>query len=424
MYTVFNLFVAVAALSAAIRPASAQGLTRLEAVQTALDNNPRVAAGLEAWRAAKARRLVALAPEDPELEIEFEELPGVFDTGQFGERNIGITQRIESPLKWWFRQRAFGQEAEFVRYSALEATRLEVATRAKVLFDRLLADQEMLASSEDNLRLTRDFARKTRIRFESGDVSRLEPMRADVQVGLAGTQLADAEARLAISKASLNTVLGRDASIPVEITGELSLASETFDLEALKSLAMARRPDLLGGRQSLMSARSSQSGTVASLVPDLSLSISRQTVAGANSRSSSWRTTFGIEIPVWALFRQRGEISGAAAEVRKAEAENKDIRQSAMLEVESRFASLTAARKKAELFQTGILKLAEAAHEATSESYRQGKATYLDLLEAQRTLTETRIANFESIFDYRRALAELEQATGGSLGEAPQMNTR
>ncbi len=219
-------------------------------------------------------------------------------------------------------------------------------------------------------------------------------------------------------------MLGRDASIPVEITGELSLASETFDLEAVKTLAMARRPDLLGGRQSLMSARSSQSGTVASLVPDLSLSISRQTVAGANSRSSSWRTTFGIEIPVWALFRQRGEISGAAAEVRKAEAENKDIRQSAMLEVESRFASLTAARKKAELFQTGILKLAEAAHEATSESYRQGKATYLDLLEAQRTLTETRIANFESIFDYRRALAELEQATGGSLGEAPQMNTR
>lgn len=415
MYTVFNLFVAIVALSAAVRPASAQVLTRSEAVQIALDNNPRVTAGLEAWRAAKARRLVALALEDPELEIEYEELPGVFDTGQFGERNIGITQRIESPVKWWFRQRAYGHEAESVRYSAFEATRLEVATQAKVLFDRLLADQKMLASSVDNLRLARDFAQKTRTRFESGDVSRLEPMRAEVQVGLAETQLADAQAGLTTSKASLNTVLGRDVSTPVEIAGELSLSSETLDLDTLKSLAMARRPDLLGGRQSLMSARSSQSGTVASLVPDLRLSISRQTVVGTNSRSKFWRTSFGIEIPVWALFRQRGEVSGAAAEVRQAEAENKDIRQSAMLEVESRFAALVAARRKAELFQTGILKLADASYEATSESYRQGKATYLDLLEAQRTLTETRIANFESIFDYRRALAELEQATGGSL---------
>ena len=393
----------------------AEPLTRTRAVQIAVENNPQVAAAEAEWRGAKFRRWVALAPADPELELEFEELPGVFDTGKFGERNIGITQRIESPLKWWFRQRSLAQGAESIRYSALEVTRLEVATRTKVLFDRLLTDQEMLVSSEDNLRLAKDLAKRARTRFESGDVARLEMIRADVQVGLAESQLADALARLSTSRASLNTVLGRNVAVPVEISGELSLASKTFELDALRSLAIARRPDLLGGRQSLLSARSSQSGTVASLVPDLNLSISRQTIVGPTSRSSFWRTTFGIELPVWALFRQRGEISMAKAEVRQTEAEYSGLRQRAMLEVESRFAALTAARKKAELFQTGILKLARMAHEATSESYRQGKATYLDLLEAQRTLTQTRIAYFESIFDYRRALAGLEQATGGSL---------
>lgn len=395
--------------------AHAEQLTREDAVAIAVKMNPRVAAAQAEWEAARAERLVSIALEDPELEIEYEELPGVFDTGSFGERNVGITQRIESPFKWWYRQRAAGQAAESVRFSSFEATRLDVIFETKTAFDRVVVDREILKAARENLELAREFEQKARTRFQAGDVARLEVMRAEVEAGLAENALADAEASLATSKATLNVVLGRNVSEPVDPVGDLALGSASYDLDSLKDRAALHRPDLKGADRSVRSVRSIKSGTVAALVPDLNFGVSRQTIAGANSRSSFWRTSFGIEIPVWAPFRQRGEVSAARAAVRRAEAEYTSLLRATMLEVEVGYAELTAARKRATVFESRVLELASATHQAASESYREGKATYLELLEAQRTLTETKIANYESIFAYRRALAELERATGGSL---------
>lgn len=393
----------------------AEALTRDAAVSIAVKMNPRVAAARADWEVAKAERLVSIALEDPELEFEYEELPGVFDTGAFGERNIGITQRIESPLKWWFRQRAAGQVAESVRFSSFETTRLDVVAETKTAFDRVLVDREILKAATDNLELAREFEQKARTRFLAGDVSRLEVMRAEVEVGLAENELLEAEARLATSKGTLNAVLGRDVSSPIELSGSLSLGSISLELHNLKARAVVERPDLKGADRTVQSIRSAKSETIASLIPDLSLGVSRQTIAGADSRTSFWRTTFGIEIPVWAPFRQRGEVSAASARVRQAEAAYTSTLRSAMLEVETAYAELTAAKKRATVFDTRVLELAAAAREAAAQSYREGKATYLELLEAQRTLAETKIASYESVFAYRRALAELERATGGSL---------
>jgi cobalt-zinc-cadmium efflux system outer membrane protein len=118
---------------------------------------------------------------------------------------------------------------------------------------------------------------------------------------------------------------------------------------------------------------------------------------------------------MWALFRQRGEVNAAAAEVRKAEATREALRRTASLDVEVSYSALSTARKRVEAFEGGVLELAKAVYEVASESYRQGKASYLEVLGAQKTLTETKIAYFESIYKYRRARAEMARATGGSL---------
>lgn len=390
-------------------------LTRSDAVRIALERNPRIAAARAQWAAAKARRLVALAPEDPELEIELEELPGVFDTGQYGERSIGISQQVPFPLKWWFRHRAAAQDAESVRESVYEAARLAVEIDTKVAFDRVLADREIVTAREENLRLARDLAAKSQTRFEAGDVARLEAMRSEVEVGLSENGLARARADLAASEARLAATLGLEGPAPPEVTGTLTTDLPSFELEALRSRAVDRRPDLKGARQAVSRARSIRSGSLWGLAPDLRLGLARQTIGAPGARSSFWRASLGIEVPVWAPFRQRGEVSASSAEVRRAEAEYAGLKQRALAEVASIYAEFEAARNRVELFEAGLLKLAENTRQAAAESYRQGKATYLELLEAQKTLTETRTGYTEALHAYRRAGAELERAIGGSL---------
>jgi cobalt-zinc-cadmium efflux system outer membrane protein len=417
MHSVSSLFLAVSLITLGSFPALADGgpLTRDQAVEIAVASNPTVVAAMAQWRAAQSRKLVALAPEDPELEFEYEELSSPFDLGQFGERNIGISQRIESPVRWWFRWKAASQEAESVRFSIYEVSRHEVRSRTKTLFDRVLADRELRSLAEEGLELAHDFARKARTRFEAGDVARLEVMRAEVQVGLSQNDLSDAISGAEISEARLNAVLGRDPATPIEIAGELSVTPTELDLGALRNMAVARRPDLLGSTQALARAHSSRSGAAASLVPDLSLGISRQTIAGPVARSSFWRTTLGFQIPVWAVFRQRGETGAATSEAQQAEAEHEGLVNKALLEVETSFAAQKSARAKAESFGAGVLALAVSIHETASESYRQGKATYLELLEAQKTLAVVRAEYVEALFAYRSAFAKLERAVGSDL---------
>ena len=75
------------------------------------------------------------------------------------------------------------------------------------------------------------------------------------------------------------------------------------------------------------------------------------------------------------------------------------------------------AEEQVQLFQGTIVAAAERAFEVASRSYREGKATYLDALEAQRSLIEVREEYASALFDHRAALAQLEWATGGELAE-------
>lgn len=406
------LLVGPAAAPARSQPSA---LSRADAVRIALQQNPRIAAAQAAWDNARADRLVALSPENPELELEYEELSGVFDTGSYGERRISIAQRIPSPLRWWFNQRASSHAASYVRTAVFEQTRLDVVVETEQAFDRVLADRQIAAVAEENLGLARDLASKAHTRFEAGDVARLEVLRADVEVGLAESRLADASRHLTASRAALEVLLGWAGKGPLRVAGDLDAASGPEDLETLKRRALDRRSDLAGARSKLNAARAERSAAIAGLVPDLTIGVARQSVGPPGGRTSYWAASFGIELPVWAPFRQRGQLSKTGARERKAEAELNQLEQRATAEVAAGYAALEAAGKKLAVYEAGVLNLAETAHQTAVESYRQGKVTYLEVLESRRTLADARIAHIEALYDHRHALAELERATGGTL---------
>ncbi|MCZ6632374.1 MAG: TolC family protein [bacterium] len=417
MYTTLQAGLIGAALLIVIHSTfiGADTLTREDAVRLALERNPEVIAARKEWDAAQARTVQARALPDPELKLEFEELPGVFSTGAFGERNIGLTQRIEFPAKWWLRNRAAGQRADAIRMSAYEVTRLAVSARTKTTFDRVLAGRKILTYADENLKLTRDFLAKARVRFEAGDVSRLEVLRAEVEVGRAENQVTVAENVIFVARVELNALLAQDIQKETELVGDLDGRSGGLQLESLKKRALENRPDLKGAGLRLAGAQSVRSVAVSSIWPDLNLGIFRQTFAGPNGRTSFWRTSFGLEVPLWAMFRQRGEIAEAGAEVAKAASEEAAVRFQVHLDVEVAFRTVKAAEDQVDLFRDRVLPVAEQAYDIASRSYREGKASYLDLLEARRTLTESRIEYAEALFHYRVSLTRLEQAVGGSL---------
>ena len=409
-----SMFVALCALQT-FHSAGAEELSREEAIRTALENNPEVIAAEMEWAAAQAQVILARGFPDPEFELEYEELPGSMSLGKFGERNIGLSQRFEYPMKRRYNKRAAHYRANALKFSAYDMKKLETVTNVKQAYDRILLGEKILEYTESNLQLKQTFMEKSRIRFEAGDISKLGLLRAEVEVGRAQNQVTVARNELLLPKAELNKLLARDIQTPLDASDDFVFDPPELDLEKLKSAALANRPDIRGSEMTIIESQIRRSAAKSSIIPDLNLGLFRQTIAEPTGNEGYWRIRFGLDIPIWSLFRQRGVTAEANAVVGRATAEKKALHYQTLLEVERAFLAVKTAEEQVRLFREKILSVAEQAYEMASLSYEEGKATYLELLDTQRILTETRIECAETLFHFKSGLTALERSVGGEI---------
>ena len=407
------------ALSAGLIPlerAHAEGMSRINAIRLVVERNPAVEAARNVYEAARAQAQQAGALPDPELEVEFAEVPELGSLSEYGERTIELSQRVEFPLKWWHRLQAGRQHAEATRLAVFEMTKLDITLQAKQAYDRIALQKSLLQHAQQDLDLAQNILRQADIRFEAGDVPQLDVMRASVEVGRATNRLTAAKNDLSVAKTSLNALLARPLQTPFALADSLVYRPVETHLDQLTAAALKQRPDLAGTELQLKALQSQQAAATAAYWPDLNVGLGRQQRhEGGGHEENSWKVRFGIEIPLWAFSRQRGERAEAKAEVAKVVAERDVVRYQVLLETEQAYLDLNTAEEQVALFQDQILPEAERAFEVAGRSYDEGKLTYLELLEAQRTWIETQIEYAQVLFKYRAATAALERAIAGPL---------
>ena len=407
------------ALSAGLIPlerAHAEGMSRINAIRLVVERNPAVEAARNVYEAARAQAQQAGALPDPELEVEFAEVPELGSLSEYGERTIELSQRVELPLKWWHRLQAGRQQAEATRLAVFEMTKLDITLQAKQAYDRIALQKSLLQHAQQDLDLAQNILRQADIRFEAGDVPQLDVMRASVEVGRATNRLTAAKNDLSVAKTSLNALLARPLQTPFALADSLVYRPVETHLDQLTAAALKQRPDLAGTELQLKALQSQQAAATAAYWPDLNVGLGRQQRhEGGGHEENSWKVRFGIEIPLWAFSRQRGERAEAKAEVAKVVAERDVVRYQVLLETEQAYLDLNTAEEQVALFQDQILPEAERAFEVAGRSYDEGKLTYLELLEAQRTWIETQIEYAQVLFKYRAATAALERAIAGPL---------
>ena len=407
------------ALSAGLIPlerAQAEAMSRIDAIRLVVERNPAVEAARNVYEAARAQAQQAGALPDPELEVEFEEVPELGSLSEYGERTIELSQRVELPLKWWHRLQAGRQQAEATRLAVFEMTKLDITLQAKQAYDRIALQKSLLQHAQQDLDLAQNILRQADIRFEAGDVPQLDVMRASVEVGRATNRLTAAKNDLSVAKTSLNALLARPLQTPFALADSLVYRPVETHLDQLTAAALKQRPDLAGTELQLKALQSQQAAATAAYWPDLNVGLGRQQRhEGGGHEENSWKVRFGIEIPLWAFSRQRGERAEAKAEVAKVVAERDVVRYQVLLETEQAYLDLNTAEEQVALFQDQILPEAERAFEVAGRSYDEGKLTYLELLEAQRTWIETQIEYAQVLFKYRAATAALERAIAGPL---------
>jgi cobalt-zinc-cadmium efflux system outer membrane protein len=120
----------------------------------------------------------------------------------------------------------------------------------------------------------------------------------------------------------------------------------------------------------------------------------------------------GLSIPLPLFDTNRGNIEKAEAERRAAELDVKSARRALRRELERLHARLVAYATEARRIQTEVIPRAEQAVQLIREGLERGAFSYIEFVDAQRTLNDARLRRLEALRSFHQDDATVGRLTG------------
>jgi|GEM_PF-937370 len=296
-----------------------------------------------------------------------------------------------------------------LRRLGIEGLRFQLAAAVRKSFYELLAAQSVIALRQQQIVSAQTFQQAATKRAAGGYASDFEAVKSQGDVINAKKLLRAAEGQIAEARVELNTLLGRDPSAPLEVTGTLDTAATERALPDLLALGLADNPSLrvqaMQAEIAGLNVRKARMVRKAdfSVGPSLEYSKSEQ-ILGISATVSLPNKNYG-----------RGEIQTATAEQRKVLAETEGLRREIAGAITKSATQLATARSQLALYSPGYLEQLKAVVEQAERSYAQNATSLLIYLDAKRTYFDTLAAYYEAIAGVATHRADLESAVGVPL---------
>ena len=413
-----KMFVAMMAAASCASMAQAQQTPTTEATQPlgiyTLDQAvlaaggaaPAADAASAAIEAAQAERTVAGLRPNPVVQGQVENVvgSGPYKGLQSAETTVGVAIPIELGGKRGARVAVASAQLSRAELQAA-ITASDIRLQVTQLYIEAIAAERRLATARDQARIAAEVLRGAGVRVQAGRASPLEQQRADVTRINADANVERLTRLAEAARANLARRIGRpiDGRLDAALLDQLP-ASTFGPVEtppAANTLALAAADaDLAIADAGVRLARANR-------VPDLNVGPGLRRLEATNDTAA----VFSISIPIPLFNSGRAAIAQASAQRTQAEA----LRRVTALDVEQ---AITNAQAEAANAATTARAAAGPALAAAQEAariarigYREGKFGQLDLLDAERTLAETRVAAIDALANYQNARAQLERLT-------------
>ncbi|MHB9041447.1 MAG: TolC family protein, partial [Melioribacteraceae bacterium] len=329
----------------------------------------------------------------------------------FSERTQEVNQSFEFPTNYFLRGSKLSTEKEITE-NEFRLTELNIIAQIKSAYFNVLAKENQLKIAEENLAIAEDFFKKAEIRYNVGEGTNLEKLTAKVQFTEAKNNAEVQKNLVKTAYAELNYVLGygKEAKEKLFVLSDsLTYHSKEYTLEGLVNDAEKVNPQLKVSELKVSSSSVSKTLAWSSLLPNFNLAYFKQTRDGDNG---FYGASFGISVPLWFMFDQRGQIQEATANVSIAESELQFTKNSVYLRIKNALTEFQNADRQVQLYVKDILPQADEVYRTASKSYDAGEITYLEFLQAKQTLINSRNNYINALLAHNVAIATLEQTVG------------
>lgn len=402
------------------------GLERLVAVALAESADLRIAAA----RVEEARALagVTRSRRFPEVTAGFsadrskvsEETtplpPGSFTTLDRRRASIDVSHGLD----FWGRLRRLTEAAEAdllaTAYGA-DAVRLDLVSEVVRGWFELHTFDRQLEIARATGATRKEGLELQQLRFDSGIISQLDLSQARAELAAANAAVPELEQAAAETENRLSVLIGRN---PESIDRRTNLEGFALPPEVppgLPSSLLARRPDIAAAEQRLVAANARIGAAKAAYFPTIALTgqfgtESTELSGLLASGSTIWRAAASLVAPVFNAGRTKREVEVARArEVQALESYRKTL-LTAFAEVEDALSARRTARERLTALADGVEAL-DHALELARLRYEGGQSSYLEVLDAQRSLFSAQLGLAAARRAELDAAAALFEALGG-----------
>ncbi|MDR2852481.1 MAG: efflux transporter outer membrane subunit [Burkholderiaceae bacterium] len=324
------------------------------------------------------------------------------------------------------------KEAARARYLATEEARkaVQISLIGAVANGWLtvLADDELLQITRETVQTREDSQKLAQLSFDHGAISEIDLRAAQSLTEAARATLAQLRRQRAQDENALALLLG--APVPPEALDThagvaLEEAAPMADLRAgLPSELLERRPDIRAAEQQLIAANANIGAARANFFPRISLTADIGSASGQlsqlfDSGTRAWTFAPGLVLPLFSGGANVAALDSAWAARRIAQAQYEKTIQSAFREVADALAARATLGEQARALR------AQAQSESvrlklTDLRYRNGVASALDRLDAQRSLFAAQLSAIQVRLVQLQNQAALYTVLGGGWSDAPE----
>jgi cobalt-zinc-cadmium efflux system outer membrane protein len=410
LFSLIPAFILAAPAAAQIAP-----LTLEDAIRLAVESDPGLRAAEAGIDAARGGTRQAHARPNAELSVEVENFDGSGELRGFSgaETTFSIAQELELGGQRSARMRFADRELHGAELERV-LSGLDLIRDVQIAYFRALAAAELVIIAQERLDTAEALNDSIARRVAAARDPLMAGARAEAGLAEARVGLARVQAEAVSARAELASFMGANA--------DFALAAASFALPLAADHDHAA-PD--NANPEIARLATAREAARAAIHVERSLAWRNPTLSFGyrrfEERDGDGALVAGLTLPLGVFNRNQGAVARARAEERRAALNLEASRRALMREYATLERAIAADVAAVGAREEDVIPQAERALALAQDGYGQGAFSYLDVLEAQRALTDARRDRAQALLSFHNNEAAIDRLTARFAATLPDV---
>ena len=400
-------------------PELGDGSTLDDYLLYAVMNNPGLEAAFNRWRASLQQIPQAGALADPNL--QFTQFIQPIETRQGPmERRFALSQKFPWPGKLKL-QAGMAADAANAARQRYEAERLALFRAVTDAFSEYYYLGRAITVVEDNRKLVAYLEGVARANLTAGRGTNADLVRAQVELGQLEDRVATLRDLRTPLAARLNAALNRPTQAPLPFPRTLPAVEADLSEADLFDALRQKNPDLAAADFEIERQRKAIDRAKKDFYPDISVGLDYTQIGSASmpvdgSGEDALGVMLSLNLPIRRSKYNAGVKEALARQIAAARDRlNSENELTAALQLA--LYNYRDAARKVNLYRDTLVPKARQNLGVNQQAYTAGKAGFIDLIDAERSLLEFQLAAERAAADRVSHMAEIRKLTGGAMND-------